>query len=204
MLGSVMNRPGQMAFTVTPRAAQSAAVDRGDIDDAPLAAGEHRAADDLRADEAVREIEIDEALPGLELGILDRRIDLAVADIVDQNVDRPSFRKHALAKAFAQGGPGDIAGKRPGLAPARSYLVRRLGQRVRVARVQHDIGACLRRCQRDGPADAAAAARNEQAPAVEAEPIEHVHGKIRGLLLFCTILPVYVGLPSTVALSRSF
>src|SRR5262249_47447281 len=95
-------------------------------------------------------------------------------------------------------------GKRPGLAPARSYLVRRLGQRVRVARVQHDIGACLRRCQRDGPADAAAAARNEQAPAVEAEPIEHVHGKIRGLLLFCTILPVYVGLPSTVALSRSF
>ena len=28
MFGSVMNRPGQMAFTVTPRGAQSAAVAR--------------------------------------------------------------------------------------------------------------------------------------------------------------------------------
>ena len=68
----------------------------------PCAALEHRAADDLGAEEAMCQIEIDELLPGRKVGILDRDIEIASADIVDEYVDRPRFFDDALAEILAR------------------------------------------------------------------------------------------------------
>src|SRR3954453_16406484 len=71
--------------------------DRGDIDNpAALAALQHRRADQLGADEAARQIQIDHALPRRERLRLDRYADLAVADVVDQNVDWPEITQDQL------------------------------------------------------------------------------------------------------------
>src|SRR5437016_5497245 len=106
-LGSVMNRPGQMAFTVTPRGAQ-----------------------------------------------------------------------HLPADAVAHRRLPDIAGKGPDPAPALLHFAGGPRQRIRVARVERDVGAGLRRRESDRPAEAAAAAGDEKALAVEPEAIEHVHRTI--------------------------
>src|SRR5262249_57768519 len=97
--------------------------DRGDVDHAPAAAREHGAADHLGTDEAVGEVEIDEALPGFEVGVFDRHVEVAAAHVVDQDVDGPGLRKHALAELLAQLRLSDIAGKGPGLAATLPYFV---------------------------------------------------------------------------------
>jgi hypothetical protein len=159
------------------------AADRGDVDDAPLAPRKHGAADDLGAEEAVREVEIDELLPGLEIGVLDGHVEIAPAYVVDEDVDRPGLCQHALAEFLAQRGLGDVAGKGPGLAPALAHLGGGPRQGVCVARVQHDVGAGLGRRQRNDPAEAAAAAGHEHPLAIQPEAIEHVHGTTQGAFL---------------------
>ena len=110
-----------------------------------------------------------------EVGILDRHVEIAPADIVDEDVDRAGLREHAVAEVLADGRIGNIGGKGPGLAPALPHLVGGFCKRLRIARVQHDVGAGLGRGKRDHPPEAAAAAGDEQALAVQPESIEHVH-----------------------------
>jgi hypothetical protein len=63
----------------------------------PPPALKHGAADHLGADEAMREIKIDEAPPRYEVALLDRDVDVAPADVVDENIDRHPFGQHASA-----------------------------------------------------------------------------------------------------------
>ena len=155
-----------MAFTVTPRsgpvggrgagevddrglggfimapanpAVGDETADRGDIDDPPLPAREHRAADHLRANEAMREIEIDVALPGCEVGVLDRDIDIAAADIVDENIDGRRFGEHAPAQILACRGLSDVGGEGPGLALAFAHFIGGPGEGVGVARDKNHV-----------------------------------------------------------------
>src|SRR6185503_15124807 len=95
-------------FVMTPADAAigNHAADRGDVDYPAFAARKHRAADHLGADEAVRKIEIDETLPGFEIGVLDRHVEIAAADIVDEDVDGGGFGENAAAEIFAYGGLG--------------------------------------------------------------------------------------------------
>ena len=140
----------------------------------PVPRAQHRAADDLGANEAVGEIEVDEALPGLEVGVLDRHVEIASADIVDEDVDRPRLREHACAEVLARAGSGDVARQRSRpCGRARAPHRRSCARAGRVAAIQHDVGARLCGRQRDDPAEAAAAAGDEKALAVQPEAIEH-------------------------------
>ncbi len=55
---------------------------------APRTALQYRAADDLRREEAVGQIQIDEIPPSVKRGAFDLDLDAPVADVDDQNVDR--------------------------------------------------------------------------------------------------------------------
>ena len=66
----------------------------------------------------MREIEIDEAPPLGDLGALNRKVDIAAADIVDKDIDWRDLRERALAEVLAVGGVGDVSGKGPRLAPS--------------------------------------------------------------------------------------
>src|ERR1700722_9469332 len=120
-----MDDRGLRRFIVAPANAAIGdhAADRGDVDDPPLTAREHRAADHLGADEAMRQIEVNEAPPGREVGILDRNVDITPADIVDENVDCAPFAERAAAKILACRGFGNIGHEGPGFSTALPYLV---------------------------------------------------------------------------------
>ena len=111
----------------------------------PGAALEHRAADDLRAQsEAMGEVEIDELLPGREVGVLASRTSRSrPPTIVDEDVDGPCFREDALAEVLAQGGLGDIAGKVQARRPRSRTSAAVACASFRVAPVQDDVGASL-------------------------------------------------------------
>jgi len=80
------------------------------------------------------EIEIDELLPGLKVGVLDRHVEIAAAHIVDEDVDRPGLREHALAEVLAQLWLGDVAGKvqtcRPRSRTSAAVFARASGSRA--------------------------------------------------------------------------
>ncbi len=124
------------------------------------------------------EVEVDQAAPSRKVGRLDRRIDAAPADIVDQDVDRRPFRQHAPAQILASRGISDIRRICPRFASALAHLLRGSGKRVRIARDKHDVGARLRRRQRDRPAKPAAAAGDQNAFAVQPELVEHSHASV--------------------------
>src|SRR5262245_50519784 len=75
--------------------------DRGNIDDAPLAAFQHGSPEHFGADETMGEVEIHEALPRVEIRIFDGDIEIAPAHIVDEYVDGAGLVQHAAAKHFA-------------------------------------------------------------------------------------------------------
>ena len=70
----------------------------------------------------MRQIEVDKALPGVEIGFLDRHIEIAATHIVDQDIDGAGFREDALAQGLAYFRLGYIGGKGPDLAPAVADL----------------------------------------------------------------------------------
>ena len=59
--------------------------------------------------------------------------------------------------------------------PAFTHFIRRFGKRVGIARVENDVGAGFGQGDRDGAAEAAAAAGDEGALSNQAELIEHRH-----------------------------
>ena len=128
------------------------------------------------------EIEIDETLPSGEVGVLNRNVDIAAADIVDKDVDGLCLREHLLAKIFAYLGLPDVGVKGPHAALAVPYLGCSTGEGVWIARDKDDVGACLRGGDRDDLAETATAARDQEALAVEMKLIEHGHVAVRGLL----------------------
>src|SRR5262249_4262039 len=124
---------------------------------------------------AMGQVEVDEFLPGVEIGVLNRDVEIAAPDIVDQDVDRPRFGEHAVAQVFAYRGLCDVAGKRRDLPPALAYFGRGLSQCVGVTGVEDDVGARFRQGECYGAAEAAAAAGNESALSDQAEFIKHGH-----------------------------
>jgi hypothetical protein len=165
--------------------------DRGDVDDPPFTAREHRAADHLRANEAMREIEIDKLPPSREVGVLDRDVDISAADIVDENVDRRPFGERAPAKVLADCGVGDISREGPGFSIALPHLVSRSGEGLRIARDKHDIRPGIRCSQRNRSAEPPAAPGDKNAFAVQPELVEHAHDAIP--YRFCRLLILAVG-----------
>src|SRR4029453_17899921 len=69
-------------------------------DPAALAAPDHGATDQLRADERAGEVEVDDLLPLLEVEILGRHVEPAPAHVVDEDVDRPVLFERRAARAF--------------------------------------------------------------------------------------------------------
>ena len=86
-----------------------------------------------------------------------------------------SLGEHAPAKILAPRGLGDVGGKGPGLAPAFAHFSGGPGEGVGIARDKDDVGAGFGSGERDLPPEPAAAARNEDALAVQSEAIEHGH-----------------------------
>ena len=117
-----------------------------------------------------------------ELRTLDRHIKIAAADVVDQNIDRRPLSEYSLAEVLAHRGLRNVGFKGPRPAPAFPHLAGSLGERVRVARHQNDVGARLRRRKRYDPAEPAAAACDKKALAVDPEAIKHVHATPRAVL----------------------
>ena len=128
----------------------------------------------------MREIEIDVPAPGREVGVLDRNVDIAAADIVDENIDRRRLGEHAPAKILACRGLSDVGRKNPGLALAFPHLAGGPGEGFGVARDKQDVGARLRGGKRDRTAEATAAPRDQYALAVQSEAIEHGHVVLPG------------------------
>ena len=123
----------------------------------------------------MREIEIDEAPPSREVGALNRNVDIAAADIVDENIDGRRLREHPPAKILACRGLGDVGGEGPGLALAFTHLAGGPGEGVGVARDKKRSAPASAAASAITPAEAAAAARDQKALAVQSEAIEHGH-----------------------------
>ena len=83
-----------------------------------------------------------------------------------------SARRHRSSQAA---GSRDVRGEGPCLAAALAHLVGGSGERFGIARDEHDVGARLRGGERDRAAEAAAAAGDQNALAVQPEAVEHSH-----------------------------
>ena len=123
----------------------------------------------------MREIVVHEALPGLKVGVLHRDIEIAAADIVDQDIDRPGFLQHLCAKRLANLGDRDIRRIGPGLASAFAHFGGGFGQGFRIARIKHHIGTGLGRRQGDDTPKSTAATGDKQAFAVQPKAVEYSH-----------------------------
>jgi len=93
----------------------------------------------------MRKIEIDEPLPSDEVRVLDRNVDVAAADMVDENIDGGRFRERSPAKILACRRLANVGGKGPGLALAFSHFVGGSSECVVVARDKYNVGARFRR-----------------------------------------------------------
>src|SRR5262245_59997496 len=89
----------------------------------------------------------------------------------------PASAKDTLAETRAGLGLGYVGGKGPNLPPPLAHFIGGPCLCVRIAGVQHDVGARFRRRERNDPAEAAAATGDEQALVVQSEAVEHVHGR---------------------------
>ena len=129
----------------------------------------------------MREIGVDEALPGRKVGFLDGDVDIAAADIVDENVDGRPLGEGFRAKLLAGRWVGDIGCEGPDFSIAFAHFVGGSRKRVRIARDKHHIGAGFCGGKRNRAAEATAASRDKNTFAVEPELVEHRH--IRGPLI---------------------
>ena len=107
----------------------------------PVPASAHGAADDLRAQEAAREVEIHLLLPSLERLGLDGHAHLAVAHVVDEDVDRSHLVDDSLARLLAISGHRHVGFDSPRLPATRPNLPSRLVERVLCSTGDDDVGA---------------------------------------------------------------
>jgi len=77
--------------------------DRGDVDDAAVALGNHHGRDGLAADEGAVEIDAQYLAPFLEVGVPHRLVDAGNAGIVDENVDLAQRRQRGVARLLDRG-----------------------------------------------------------------------------------------------------
>ena len=138
---------------------------RGDVDDGARALCRHQATGDrLRDEEGSTHVEREDGVEILDLHV--HEIGRPVgAGIVDQNVeglgrcDRRAHRRNV----------GDVERQRRGASPARADRRRRRLDLGRGARRERHMRAGLRERRAGRQSDAAAAAGDERAPAVETE-----------------------------------
>ena len=106
----------------------------------PVLRAAHGAADDLRAQEAAREVEIHLLLPSLERLGLDGHAHLAVAHVVDEDVDRSHLVDDSLARLLAISGHRHVGFDSPRLPATRPNLPSRLVERVLCSTGDDDVG----------------------------------------------------------------
>ena len=167
---------GRLVVPAADPAIGDEAADRGYIDDASAASLQHLAADDLGADEAMRQVEVDEFLPGprsvssmatsrLRPPTLLTRMSIGPASASTRSQSVSHVAGSAISAAYAQTLAASIS--RP--------LPRFLQDPRGIAGLQHDIRTGIRQRQRYDATKASASAGYERAFPVETKSIENVH-----------------------------
>src|SRR5712692_7006533 len=142
--------------------------DRGDVDDDAAALGHHLLAGPLAAEEDAVQVDADHGVPAVDGNILGLRPE-GRAGVVHHDVEPAPVLDGLLDHGLHLLLLADINGHREG-APAQ--VAHGLGDGLEVlelARAQGDVGARARELDRDGLADAGAAAGDDRGLAVEGE-----------------------------------
>ena len=122
-----------------------------------------------------RQIQVHNLLPLFERLFLDRHIDPAATDVVDEYVDRSQLFERLLADSFTFVGNSDVGHQNLSDSFTLLNFARGCRQTFRIASDQNDIRARFRNCQSHLAAQSSAASRDEQPLAIQSKAIENIH-----------------------------
>ena len=149
------------------------ALQASDVDDLAAAGLHQRWVHGLAEHEYRGQVDVDDALPGVQRYRLGRLATVTDAGVVDQDVDAPQLPHRGVHGGGNVVVPQHVAANADTAATERFYLSDHRRGLLLVARRHHDVGAVLRKRQGDRAPDAAVTTGNNRHLVGQVEQVLH-------------------------------